>query len=458
VAVEAAAFDAWGNFLGGVPADRYGFAGREWDATLGLSYNRARLYDPALGRMRGEDPIGFAAGDPNLYRYAGNGPTGYTDPSGLWSPSRVLAIIAGRDPLVAKFLADSKAILNVSGHPDAGYLNNKSWGSKKFGWIGDRPDITIPAWYSDEEAADAILYQFMSPWWGEYNQDFHRYLKRLVNDAAFCGDFEDLRAEATKRLSETTKVLGKDGRVFLAEFYANVVPGGTIADAMVRVVDGDVDLIDLASLAPFLSKLKGKKNIAIVGADGKSKTVAVADIEKAENARKAKTHASTAGKVARTAGSANVEAYRRSIGPYDFVDVAGLQYHQKTCVPAVLQQRLGNGSTEGLRSMFEVAERQGGYALEDAAKYLRNTGVAKGSVWQERITVDMLREQTIAGNFTLLNVRGSPGGTGAHAVGIEGFDAATGRFLIHDPLLGTRYWQSAEALQARMIGDAILVK
>jgi hypothetical protein len=35
------------------------------------------------------DPIGFAAGDTNLYRYVGNKPTMATDPSGLWEePSK----------------------------------------------------------------------------------------------------------------------------------------------------------------------------------------------------------------------------------------------------------------------------------------------------------------------------------------------------------------------------------
>jgi hypothetical protein len=42
-----------------------------------------RWYDPETGRWISEDPIGFAAGDANLYRYVGNGVTGATDPSGL---------------------------------------------------------------------------------------------------------------------------------------------------------------------------------------------------------------------------------------------------------------------------------------------------------------------------------------------------------------------------------------
>jgi len=34
-----------------------------------------------------QDPMGFAAGDTNLYRYAGNDPTGLNDPSGNAPPA-----------------------------------------------------------------------------------------------------------------------------------------------------------------------------------------------------------------------------------------------------------------------------------------------------------------------------------------------------------------------------------
>ena len=39
-------------------------------------------YDPSIGRWTQEDPIAFAGGDVNLYRYVGNGPTNHIDPSG----------------------------------------------------------------------------------------------------------------------------------------------------------------------------------------------------------------------------------------------------------------------------------------------------------------------------------------------------------------------------------------
>ena len=46
--------------------------------------NQSRWFDPTVGRWLSEDPAGLAAGDANLYRYCGNGPTDGTDPSGLY--------------------------------------------------------------------------------------------------------------------------------------------------------------------------------------------------------------------------------------------------------------------------------------------------------------------------------------------------------------------------------------
>ncbi len=43
----------------------------------------ARYYDPKTGRWISQDPLGFDAGDSNLYRYVENRTTGETDPSGL---------------------------------------------------------------------------------------------------------------------------------------------------------------------------------------------------------------------------------------------------------------------------------------------------------------------------------------------------------------------------------------
>jgi RHS repeat-associated protein len=67
---------------GASDGNTFQYTGRENDGT-GLYHYRARSYSPALHRFVSEDPLGFAAGDPNLYAYVFNSPTTYTDPLGL---------------------------------------------------------------------------------------------------------------------------------------------------------------------------------------------------------------------------------------------------------------------------------------------------------------------------------------------------------------------------------------
>jgi RHS repeat-associated protein len=61
----------------------YAYTGREYDSETGLYFYRARYYDPNTGGFISEDPIGFEAGDNNLYRHVGNSPTNANDPSDL---------------------------------------------------------------------------------------------------------------------------------------------------------------------------------------------------------------------------------------------------------------------------------------------------------------------------------------------------------------------------------------
>ncbi len=61
----------------------FGFAGGLLDRDTGLLHFGARDYDPATGRWTSKDPLGFDAGDTNLYAYAGNDPVNFIDPTGL---------------------------------------------------------------------------------------------------------------------------------------------------------------------------------------------------------------------------------------------------------------------------------------------------------------------------------------------------------------------------------------
>jgi RHS repeat-associated protein len=83
---DTISYDAFGNVSSesnSANGDRYRYSGRELDAETGLQFNRARYYDGAKGRWTSQDPLSFAAGDTNLYRYVGNSPTNARDPLGL---------------------------------------------------------------------------------------------------------------------------------------------------------------------------------------------------------------------------------------------------------------------------------------------------------------------------------------------------------------------------------------
>ena len=75
---------------------RFGYTGRERDEETGLYYYRARYFDPAVGTFVSEDPLGFGAGDSNIYRYVFNSPSNYIDPDGLFPVfARTSAVSSG---------------------------------------------------------------------------------------------------------------------------------------------------------------------------------------------------------------------------------------------------------------------------------------------------------------------------------------------------------------------------
>jgi RHS repeat-associated protein len=88
-------YSAFGSVLGeSSPSngDRMiGFAGLERDGVTGLNLAVEREENPATGRWDSQDPLAFAAGDSDLYRYVGNEPTNASDTTGLQEPKQPTA-------------------------------------------------------------------------------------------------------------------------------------------------------------------------------------------------------------------------------------------------------------------------------------------------------------------------------------------------------------------------------
>ncbi len=67
------------------PAERLRGSGRLWRRSRRQKLNRARFYQPSIGRFSQEDPLHDVSAERHWYRYARNQPTTGRDPSGLWT-------------------------------------------------------------------------------------------------------------------------------------------------------------------------------------------------------------------------------------------------------------------------------------------------------------------------------------------------------------------------------------
>jgi len=96
------------------------------------------MFDPSVGRWMEVDPIGFMAGDLDLYRYLGNNPTNGTDPSGLQAqqqPNRELQTYAGKEEPIRNHTFDIPGGQgSVWIYKNVGLINRKGQDRGK-GWI-----------------------------------------------------------------------------------------------------------------------------------------------------------------------------------------------------------------------------------------------------------------------------------------------------------------------------------
>jgi RHS repeat-associated protein len=103
---DAYLYSAFGQLIGrtGTTVNNYLFAGQQFDPNLGQYFQRARYYDPAVGRFTAMDP--FAGIDRNpltldKYLYTEDSPVNHSDPSGQWDligtlfVSGIVAILVG---------------------------------------------------------------------------------------------------------------------------------------------------------------------------------------------------------------------------------------------------------------------------------------------------------------------------------------------------------------------------
>ncbi len=126
---------------------RHLFQGQLWTQTTGLNDYRNRMQLPAMGIFMQADPSGFGGDPTNLYRFCGNNPINWADPTGL----EVITRINGAAQLDHPVIVTGSPILDTPGQeqgPGLSEFNDPSLtlGNRDFSpslrEFGDRSDIT----------------------------------------------------------------------------------------------------------------------------------------------------------------------------------------------------------------------------------------------------------------------------------------------------------------------------
>jgi RHS repeat-associated protein len=141
--IDYSAFGAVSYENSSTNGDRYKFAAREFDSELSgasLAYYRGRYYRFDVGMWQSQDPLRFGAGDSNLYRYAGNGASNFTDPSGL-DPTFTMSDVR-RNPAVGMLL----------GLSNCGYAPRAQWARDALNCL----DLTLPMQLGMQQVVNEI--------------------------------------------------------------------------------------------------------------------------------------------------------------------------------------------------------------------------------------------------------------------------------------------------------------
>ena len=143
-----------------------GFAQLERDTATRLNLAVYRSEDPVAGRWTSQDPLGLSAGDMDLYRYAHNGPTNRSDPSGLDDAGADGGTVTSGPGV---FIPPGTVILpEGGGKPIPYYLRNPDMTVDAIVFpgcnggllkIGNLTDVTIKEYYPDGSPATSTSYR-----------------------------------------------------------------------------------------------------------------------------------------------------------------------------------------------------------------------------------------------------------------------------------------------------------
>ena len=198
-------YDSFGNQTGssGTVTNNYRYTGRELDLETGVYYQRARYYDPRVGRFVGEDPLQFGGDGPNFYDYVSNSPTGFTDIFGLSTdaPKAGLCDIAKKslEGPCRKFLDKLANMAGTTAGSLIGQLQATAVDAQSY--IYDGPSSNVPLDESKFPGASSDGSTTVGQWFGAHTGSIALSQK---NGSAIFLTIEDWQAGSSSLMSPYT--------------------------------------------------------------------------------------------------------------------------------------------------------------------------------------------------------------------------------------------------------------
>jgi RHS repeat-associated protein len=171
--IDHVTYSAFGGIIAETSSsngDRFKFTGHKFDSDSGQYQARARSYDPQSGRFVSADPIGFASGDTNQYRYAANRSTTNVDRLGLdnEAPSPTDAQYWPADPSFADYPGAEGFDYAAYTRDFAEWSTARSRYARRLATIGSISPAPPPDTLTRlRKAKDYALALVMSPWGAE---------------------------------------------------------------------------------------------------------------------------------------------------------------------------------------------------------------------------------------------------------------------------------------------------
>lgn len=241
-----AAYDGFGRLTAqsGSGGDRFKFSGREYDSATGLYHNRNREYDPETGRFMSPDPIGFDAGDANLYRYVGNSPVNSSDPLGLADPSVTDAFASYASAMLS--LIDMSTTAPSSSSPWTGGGDALDTLSNFWNGFADRVTFgmtgTLHRWMGTDPFIDPSSDAY---WWGD---------KAGMAWQLTAGYLAGGYCPGTGNWAVTAMTA-----------YGRFDTGVALAESARNIATGQATAWDILNFAPFIGKHLNSPNCFVAG-------------------------------------------------------------------------------------------------------------------------------------------------------------------------------------------------